>query len=41
MLCTIAYMENSDKARFADLKKRVENGYAVNKVEYPRMVTSV
>ena len=41
MLCAILYLENSDKARFADLKKRVENDYVLNKAEYPRMVTSV
>ena len=33
MLCAILYMENSDKARFADLKKRIENDYVLNKAE--------
>ena len=41
MLCAILYLENSDKARFSDLKKRVENDYTLNKAEYPRTVTSV
>ena len=41
MLCAILYLENSDKARFSDLKKRIENDYVLNKVEYPRMVTAV
>ena len=41
MLCAILYLENSDKARFSDLKKRVENDYVLNKAEYPRTVTSV
>ena len=41
MLCAILYLENSDKARFADLKKRVENDYVLNKAEYPRKVTAV
>ena len=39
MLCAILYLENSDKARFADLKKRIENDYVLNKAEYPRTVT--
>ena len=34
-------MDCSDKAIFADLKKRVENDYVPNKVEYSRTVTSV
>ena len=34
-------MENSDKARFDDLKNRIENDYVLNKAEYPRMVTAV
>ena len=34
-------MENSDKARFSDLKKRIENDYVLNKAEYPRTVTTV
>ena len=41
MLCAILYIENSEKARFAKLKKRVENGYVMNKAEYPRAVTEV
>ena len=41
MLCAIIYLENSDKSGFADLKKRVENDYVLNKSEYPRTVTSV
>ena len=41
MLCGILYLENSDKARFADFKKRIENNYVLNKAEYPRTVTAV
>ena len=41
MICAILYLENSDKARFADLKKRVENDYLLNKAEYPRTVNTV
>ena len=41
MLCAILYLENSDKARFADPKKRIENDYVLNKAEYPRTVTTV
>ena len=41
MLCTILYLDNSGKSRFADLKKRVENDYVLNKSEYSRTVTSV
>ena len=41
MLCAILYLKNSDKARFADLKKRIENYYVLNKAEYPRTVTAV
>ena len=41
MLCAILYLENSDKARFSDLKKCVENDYVLNKVEYPRTFTAV
>ena len=41
MLCAILYLENSDKARFADLKKRIENDYVLNKAEYPRTLTAV
>ena len=33
MLCAILYLDNSDKARFTDLKKRVENDYVLNKAE--------
>ena len=31
MLCAILYLEKSDKDRFTDLKKRVENDYVMNK----------
>ena len=31
MLCAILYLENSYKARFAGLKKRIENDYFLNK----------
>ena len=41
MLCAMLYLENSDKARFADLKKRIGNDYVLNKAEYPRTVTTV
>ena len=41
MLCTILYLENSDKDRFDDLKKRVKNDYVLNKAEYPITVTAV
>ena len=41
MLCAILYIENSDKHRFADLKKRVENDYFLNKAEYPITLTAV
>ena len=41
MLCTTLYMENSDKASFADLKKRVKNDYVLKKAELPRTVTVV
>ena len=41
MLCTILYLKNSDKARFVDLKKRIENDYVLNKAEYPRTMTAV
>ena len=41
MLCAILFLENSDKARFADLKKRVENDYVLNKAEHLRSVTEV
>ena len=41
MLCKILYQENSEKVRFDNLKKRVENDYVLNKSEYPRTVTTV
>ena len=41
MLCAILYLEISDKARFSDLKQRVENDYVMNKGEYPGSVTAV
>ena len=41
MLCAVLYLENSDKARFSELKKRVENDYVLNKAEHPRTVTAV
>ena len=41
MLCAILYLENSDKARFSDLKKRIGNDYVLNNAEYPRTVTAV
>ena len=41
MICAILYLDNSDKARFADLKKRVENDYVLKKSEYPSTVTTV
>ena len=40
MLCAILYPEILDKARFSDLKKRVENDYMLNKAEYPRTVNA-
>ena len=40
MLCGILYLENSDKARFDELKKCVKNDYVLNKAEYPSTVTS-
>ena len=39
MLCAILYLDNSDKSRFANLKKSVENDYVLNKAEYQRTVT--
>ena len=41
MIRAILYLENSDKDRFSDLKKCVENDYALNKAEYPRTATAV
>ena len=41
MACAILYLDNSDKSRFADLKKSLENDYVLNKAEYPRTVTAV
>ena len=41
MFCVILYLENSDKARFSNLKKRVENDYVLNKSEYQRTVATV
>ena len=31
ILCAIIYLENSDKARFSDLQKHVNNDYVLNK----------
>ena len=33
MICAIIYLENSDRARFFDLKKRIKNDYVLNKAE--------
>ena len=41
MLCAILYLENSDKTRFSDLKKRVDDDYILNKSEQPRTVTAL
>ena len=41
MLCAILYLENSYKARFYYLKKRVKSYYLLNKAEYLRAVTAV
>ena len=41
MICAILYLENSDKARFYDLKKSVGNDNVTNKAECPRTVTTV
>ena len=41
ILYVILYVKNSDKARFSDLKKRVENYYFLNKAEYPSTVIAV
>ena len=32
---------NSDKARFSDLKKCIENDYVLNKAEYPRTTNAL
>ena len=37
MICSIFYLKNSDKARFSNLKKSVENDYVLKKAEYPLM----
>ena len=41
MIYTILYLESLYKARFGDLRKRVENEYVLNKEEYPSTVISV
>ena len=41
ILCAILYIENSDKSRFSNLKKRVENDYVMKKSEYPRTAAEV
>ena len=41
ILCAILYLDNSEKARFVDLKKRVGSDYVLNKAKYPRTVTAV
>ena len=41
MLCSILSLYNSDKAKFYDLKKRVDKYYVLNKAEYPRTVTAL
>ena len=41
MLYEILYLDNSYKARFSDLKKRVKINYVLKKAEYPRTVTAV
>ena len=41
ILCATLNLENSDKARFADLKKCVKNDYILNKSEYPRTVIAL
>ena len=41
MLCIILYHGNSDKCRFSDLNKRVNNYYVLNKAEYTSNVTAV
>ena len=41
MLCAILYLENSDKARFSELKKGVNNNFVLKKAESPITVTVV
>ena len=41
MLCAILYLENLDKSISADLKKRIENDYVLNNLDYPRTVTAI
>ena len=41
MIGAIIYLENSYKPSFYDLKRRVDNGYILNKAEYPRNGTAV
>ena len=41
MLCPIIYLDNSEKSRFSDLKKNVENDYVLKKAEYMRTVTAM
>ena len=41
MLRAIIYLENSYKPSFYYLKRRVDSGYILNKVEYPRTSTTV
>ena len=41
MLYAILNLENSDKCRFADLKKCIDNDYVLNTAEYTRTDTAV
>ena len=41
MICAILYLENPDKSRFVNLKKRAENYCVLNMAEYPMTVTAV
>ena len=41
MIFEILYLENWDKARFFDLKKRVETYYVLKKSEHPSTVTKL
>ena len=41
MICTILYLENSDKSRFYNLKKHVKNDYVLNKEKYTRTFTTI